>query len=314
MASRILAIGECMAELAPSDAAGGYRLGFAGDTFNTAWYLARLAPDLSVSYFTAVGQDKLSQDLLAFMHDSRIDAAQVREIADRTIGLYLISLDNGERSFSYWRGQSAARHMTEDAQAMAKAIDAADIIFFSGITLAILSVEARARLLGALQVARGAGKLVAFDPNLRPGLWASGAEMTDAIMQAAACCDLALPSFEDEATWFNDASPQATAARYTGVGARSVVVKNGAGPVHFVDGEQSGDIAVAALQRVTDTTAAGDSFNAGILAGVATDTPLDAAIGLSCRLAREVVQHKGALVPLNMARFAPQPGLGAIDA
>ena len=122
MASKILAIGECMAELAPSDAAGGYRLGFAGDTFNTAWYLARLAPDLSVSYFTAVGQDKLSQDLLAFMHDSRIDAAQVREIADRTIGLYLISLDNGERSFSYWRGQSAARHMTEDAQAMAKAL------------------------------------------------------------------------------------------------------------------------------------------------------------------------------------------------
>ena len=38
---RVLAIGECMAELAPSDTDGDFRLGFAGDTFNTAWYLAR---------------------------------------------------------------------------------------------------------------------------------------------------------------------------------------------------------------------------------------------------------------------------------
>lgn len=32
-----LSVGECMVEMAPADG-GTYRMGFAGDTFNTAWY------------------------------------------------------------------------------------------------------------------------------------------------------------------------------------------------------------------------------------------------------------------------------------
>ena len=43
MTNRILCIGECMVELAPTDD-GTYRQGFAGDTFNMAWYLRRLLP------------------------------------------------------------------------------------------------------------------------------------------------------------------------------------------------------------------------------------------------------------------------------
>ena len=43
--TRILAIGECMVELAPAVAANTYKVGFAGDTMNTAWYLRRLLGD-----------------------------------------------------------------------------------------------------------------------------------------------------------------------------------------------------------------------------------------------------------------------------
>ena len=57
---RFLAIGECMAELAPSDNDGDFRVGFAGDTFNTAWYLARCAPCVDVSYLAVVGDGALS--------------------------------------------------------------------------------------------------------------------------------------------------------------------------------------------------------------------------------------------------------------
>ncbi|MCI5041860.1 MAG: PfkB family carbohydrate kinase, partial [Donghicola eburneus] len=57
---RFLAIGECMAEMSSSNKEGDFRLGFAGDTYNTAWYLARLRPDFEVSYFTAVGDDDIS--------------------------------------------------------------------------------------------------------------------------------------------------------------------------------------------------------------------------------------------------------------
>ena len=56
--TRIVAIGECMVEMAPVATEGQYRLGYAGDTLNTAWYLRRLLGAIDqIDYFTAVGSD-----------------------------------------------------------------------------------------------------------------------------------------------------------------------------------------------------------------------------------------------------------------
>lgn len=302
---RILSIGECMAELAPADTAGDFKLGFAGDTFNTAWYLAQLAPESDVAYFTAVGDDTISQDMRAFMQSSGIDDSPILTISDHTIGLYMISLNNGERSFSYWRGQSAARQMANDVSVLENVMGSADVIFFSGITLAILDTKARETFFQAIKVAREKGKTIAFDPNLRPRLWASANEMTDVIMKAAGHCDIALPSFEDENTWFTDKTPEDTAQRYTSSGASTVVVKNGSAPVLFVDGDTSGEVTVAPVTDLIDTTAAGDSFNAGVLAGIAAGESLADSITQACQLARVVVQHKGALVPIPLNSLNP---------
>ncbi|SLN63152.1 sugar kinase [Pseudooctadecabacter jejudonensis] len=296
---RVLCIGECMAELAPSDVAGDFRLGFAGDTFNTAWYLARLAPQADVAYFSAVGDDAISNDMRTFIRAGDIDDTDVQTRAGRTVGLYMIALKDGERSFSYWRGQSAARTLADDPAALANAMDRADVIYFSGITLGILDPAGRDTLLEALANARANGKTIAFDPNLRPKLWANGEEMTAQIMRGAAVSDIALPSFEDEADWFGDADPQATANRYLGAGCPSVVVKNGAADVLYVDQGQWGTVTVAALDIVIDTTAAGDSFNAGVFAAIVTGQPLDKGIHTACTLSRQVIGHKGALVPVD---------------
>jgi 2-dehydro-3-deoxygluconokinase len=297
---RVLAIGECMAELAPAARPGEYSLGFAGDTFNTAWYLARLSPRTKLSYFTAVGDDAISAQMVRAIAESGIDTGQIKVVPGRSVGLYLITLDHGERSFSYWRGQSAARLLAQDTLAVAGAVEQADLIYVSGITLAILDAPGRDVLLDALQVARRAGKQVAFDPNLRPHLWDSPSQMTETIMRAAAACDLALPSFEDDARWFGDADPQATLTRYAQAGAETVIVKNGAGPVLYLQGDTGGVAEVPPLSTVVDTTAAGDSFNAAILAGIAAGTDLPRSIEQACRLAGQVVQGKGALVPINL--------------
>ena len=299
---RVLAIGECMAELAPAEAPGNYRLGFAGDTFNTAWYLARLRPDMAVSFQTAIGTDAISRQLREAVAGCGIGTDHIRTVPDRTVGLYLITLTDGERSFSYWRDHSAARLLADDAEALAHAMEEADLVYFSGITLAILAPAARKTLLDALRTARAAGKRIAFDPNLRPRLWSDMGEMTETIMQGAAICDIALPSFEDEARWFDDADPEATADRYTAAGAETVVVKNGSDPVHYRQGDAQGAYPVPPLSSVIDTTAAGDSFNAAILAGIADDSPMEASIARACRLAGQVVQGRGALVPVDPAR------------
>ena len=111
---RFLAIGECMAELAPGDSADQLRLGFAGDTFNTAFYLRQLLTEAEVRYFSRVGQDSLSDRMTTMMRAAGVDTTFVAADPQRSVGMYLISLKDGERSFSYWRDSSAARLLASD--------------------------------------------------------------------------------------------------------------------------------------------------------------------------------------------------------
>jgi len=292
-----LAIGECMVELAPLSG-DDYRVGFAGDTFNSAWYARRLLPrDFNVAYGTCVGDDAISARMLGFMAQAGIDTSTVRQVPGKTVGLYMIQLDKGERSFSYWRGQSAARSLGDDPAWLAQITAGAGTILFSGITLAILSEQGRRNLLDALASARAGGATVAFDPNLRPRLWPDPAAMCAAMMQAAAVAEIALPSFDEEALHFGDADPAATVERYRKAGVDTVIVKDGeneicvgtgAGPVQgFIP---------AKAPQVVDTTAAGDSFNAGFLTARMQGRTLADAVQAGMELAARVVQAKGALV------------------
>ncbi len=291
---RFLAIGECMVEMAPADD-GRYIMGFAGDTFNTAWYMRRLAgPGTEVAYLSAIGDDAISARMEDFMRTAGI-VPELSVRPGRTVGLYLISLENGERSFSYWRNSSAARSLAEDLGPL-PGVGEADIAFFSGITMAILPDAGRRRLLDRLAEARERGVRVVFDPNLRPRLWSDGEEMRHWITQAARVGDIVLPSFDDEAGHFGDADPAATAARYADLGAGLVVVKNGDGPALVREGEETVEIAPHRVDTVVDTTAAGDSFNAGFLNALAGGEDAPAAARAGCALSARVIRNRGALV------------------
>lgn len=294
--SRVLSIGECMAELAPTGDTSTFRMGFAGDTFNTAWYLAQISTQAKVAYFTAVGDDDLSNEMLAFMRAGNISDAHIQIVPDKTVGLYRIQVSNGERSFTYWRDASAARQLAKDAKALSAAMNEADLIYFSGITLAILDETSRDTLLTSLQKAQDKGKAIAFDPNLRPRLWRSSDEMTSTVMQAARLADLVLPSFEDEAQWFGDSHPKATLDRYADLGLSHIVVKDGDNPVVLQSEGKRAEIPVPPIGVPADTTAAGDSFNAGVLNGLLEGRDLYTSIQEGCALAGRVVRQSGALV------------------
>ena len=259
---QFLAIGECMIEMS-----GGqdnlWRMGFAGDTLNTLWYArAGLDPaDGPVGYFTALGDDAFSERMLAFLHQNGIETRLIRHIRGRRPGLYLIEQMAGDRHFSYWRDTSAARHLADDETALGEAMSQARLIYFSGITLAILGPEARTRLIALARAACAAGKIVAFDPNIRPALWKGSDAMHEVLTAAAAASTMVLPSFDDERRAFGDETPQATARRYHEAGAGEVVVKNGSAPFLVSSDGVATEIAVPSVAEVVDPTAAGDSFN-----------------------------------------------------
>lgn len=295
--NRFLSIGECMIELSPTPA-GDYAMNFAGDTFNTAWYARKLASkDLDVIFLSAIGDDTPSQQMADFMAASGV----LPDLAVRPgghVGLYMVTLTNGERSFSYWRDTSAAKSLADDLDHL-PGLAPGDMVFFSGITMAILPEAGRVRLLKVLKAAREQGVSIAFDPNLRPRLWPSSQEMCHWITEAAQCADIALPSFDDEATYFGDANQRATAQRYRDAGARLVVTKDGGDPVLILDGNEEDTVQPPPVAHLIDSTAAGDSFNAGFLVVYGTGASPTAAARRGCDLAAQVVTKRGALVDIT---------------
>ncbi len=304
---KVVGIGEAMLEFAPVGE-NLYRRGFAGDTLNTCWHIAKIVQDhAQVGYFTRVGKDSFSTQFLDFLSASGVESSTVVRDPDRSIGLYVISLTGAERSFRYWRESSAARRLADDFEALLAAVTGAGLIHISGITLAVIGESGRRNLLKALDAARSRGSLVSYDPNARPRLWPDAATMRYALNQALEVTDIALPSFDDEAGLWGDADPEATVKRIAAAGVSEIAVKNGQGAVAlYFDGTHR-RVPTPPVGDVRDTTGAGDSFNAGYLAGRLVGMTAPEACGLAQAVAGEIIGHFGALAPdAALDRFRSQ--------
>ncbi len=296
---KIACIGEVMIELV-TDADGRAAVGVAGDTFNTAVYLRRLlrGPETRVSYVTALGTDPYSQRILAAMRDHGLDADHVELRADRVPGLYAIDTDAaGERSFTYWRSNSAARTLfAEPCTVPLAALDGFDLVFLSGITMAILPPDMRRLLIDRIDRFRAAGGRFAYDSNHRPALWDSAEAAREINAALWSRADIALPSVDDEMHIFGDADEDAVVTRLRRLGVGSGALKRGAKGPRPLTGDAAPPPAPEPV-RVVDSTSAGDSFNAGYLAGIAQGQEPQAAMRMGHDLAARVVQHRGAIIP-----------------
>jgi 2-dehydro-3-deoxygluconokinase len=302
LAQRFVSIGECMIEMAGGEDRQ-YRLGYAGDTLNTAWYMrALLGADWSVDYFTALGEDRYSSDIRAFLAANGIGTEFIGTVKGRRPGLYMIHQEHGDRHFTYWRDHSAAKLMAEDKDALNVALEGASMVYFSGITLAILHPRARGRLLGAIVKARDAGAKIAFDPNVRPALWSSPRVMGSMLTAAASLCDIVLPTHSDEAPIFGDKSVEETAERYLELGVDEVVVKDGANPALIATAGEQVSVAPRPGAVVVDATGAGDSFNGAYLSARLAGKSLREAAEAAHRVAGIVIGQRGALVEPSLVR------------
>lgn len=298
MSKTVACIGECMLELR-SVSPGLFALDYAGDTYNTAYYLARSDADIQVEYATVLGTDRYSDAMLETFAGDSVGSNLVARVSDRQPGLYFIHLDeSGERSFTYYRENSAARTLfsaSYDAE-YRDAIARCDVIYFSGITLSIITDDARDRLFGTLHKAREAGAIVVFDSNYRPQSWPDAESTRKLYARAYQHVNIALPSFDDEQALFGDATPADCAARIASYGVPEIVVKRGTetGAWRAPDGK-TGTFRPTPAPVVVDTTGAGDSFNAGYLAARLNGETVSAACQSGAELSGHVVRHRGAI-------------------
>lgn len=296
---RVACIGECMVELALRDECDTARVDFAGDTYNTAVYLRREAgPDVSVAYVTALGQDRLSERMVARFAEEGLETDLIERRADRVPGLYAIATDTrGERSFTYWRDRSAARTLfLPPAEVTPEHLADFKLIYLSGITLAVIAPEARTALAAFLGRFRTGGGRVAFDSNYRPALWPDRATARTEISTLWRLADIGLPSLDDEIALFGDADANAVLARLADSGVKTGALKRGAdGPLPIGDAGRLPDFPAA--ERVVDTTAAGDSFDGAYLAALIAGRPPAERLAAGHSLASRVIGHSGAILP-----------------
>ena len=293
--TRLIAIGECMVELAHLDGKT-LTIGFAGDSSNVMVYLRRWAPELEVSFLSALGDDPYSRQILAFWKESGIRTNHVEILPGELPGLSIIQNEtNGERNFYYWRAQSAYRKLVPTVGDELN-VRAFDFLYFSGITVAATPKEHRTTLLHWIENAKRMGIKIVFDPNYRDRLWKDSDEARVVLGPFIDLTDLFLASDDDLKSLLPDQADTSFVLELMARGCSEAVIRRGSKPCDiFYNGKH---LQVDAMNAIPiDTTGAGDSFNGTYLACRIQGVTPENAAGHAHTIAAQVVAHKGAVIP-----------------
>ncbi|MGR5503190.1 sugar kinase [Vibrio sp. DNB22_10_4] len=296
---KIAFIGECMVEL------NGVRPSlfqtYGGDTLNSATYMSRLCSDnVEVAYITSIGVDPLSLDIKRAWEEDGINTQLVLHNDKKNMGLYIINVDDtGERTFTYWRSDSAAKYLMSHpkAEETFAALKKFDAVVLSGITLGIMSREDRKELFAKLINLRLWGVKIIFDSNYRPALWDCIEDTIEAYDNMFEVTDIALVTLDDEqALRPHEVDVHLVAERILRTGTETVVIKNDRNGSFCFDSQNSIHIPTVPVD-VVDSTAAGDSYNAGFLSHYLNGFELTKCCEAGNKVAGIVVQHRGAIAP-----------------
>ncbi|WP_340613637.1 sugar kinase [Xenorhabdus thailandensis] len=305
---KIALIGECMVEL-NGIPFGAMTQSYGGDVLNSAVYLARAGGDiLDVHFVTAMGTDPLSEGMISRWQQEGINTSLVLSDNTHQPGLYLIQLDEkGERTFLYWRNNSAARYLLRhpDYPFLRQQLQNMDVIYLSGISLAILPEHDRQLLLIDLNQLAAEGKLIFFDSNYRPALWENEKQARECYQQMYAITDIALVTDDDEADLWGDTSTEASFNRLQSMGVKQAIIKAGKRGCFYRDlsgCDATQHIETQPVKSIVDTTSAGDAFNAGFIAGLLNGKSIYDSALMGHQLAGVVIQHKGAIIPQTVTQ------------
>lgn len=287
----VVCVGECMLELSGMGEGEELRLGCAGDSLNIAVYMSRIMGPGNVAYASRLGDDPMSSGMVAFIESEGIDAGLIARVAGKLPGLYLISTEQGERTFHYWRSEAPVREMLSEPEPDTEAaLAGAGCLVATGITAAVLGAAARGRLAGCME---RNGHRVAYVVNHRPKLWDAD-EAREWHLRFAGLASHLFVSDDDLVLLWSDGSGL---ERMQGACPGEVVLTEGERGCRVFRGKEEVAQCGSRAAEVVDTTAAGDSFAAAYLAGRIAGRDAAASAGYAAELAATVTSHRGAIIP-----------------
>jgi len=264
----------------------------AGAELNVATGLARLG--LKVSWVSRVGNDSFGQFVLESLKKEGIETAGVTLDGRFATGFQLKSkvADGTDPIVEYFRKNSAASHLSVEDFNPAW-FTSARHLHLSGVAAA-LSASSYALLDHAAGAMKAAGKTISFDPNLRPVLWKSEAEMVEKLNHLAFQADWVLPGLKEGLILTGEKDPEGIADFYLDKGVKAVILKTGADGAWFktADGEK-GAVAAVKVENVVDTVGAGDGFAVGVISALLEGKTLPQAVSRGNTIGSLAIQVQG---------------------
>ncbi len=290
-----LTIGEAMGlfvadELGKLEAVSKFTKYTAGADMNVGVGLSRLG--YNSYYSTVLGVDPIATYIKNFLVKENINTEYVYSNSEYLTGfMFKSKVEEGDPVVSYFRKNSAASHFDSE---LAKNIDINkfDLFHATGITIA-LSEKTRKMMFELKARAVEAGKVLTFDPNLRPSLWSSSEDMIKATNEYAVGCDYILPGISEGEILTGSSEPKEIADFYINLGVKNVIVKVGAKGAYFKkENGDEGFVNGFKVEKVVDTVGAGDGFATGIISGILDGLNIEDTCKRGCAIGAIQVTHK----------------------
>ena len=301
----ILCCGEALIDMIPTPTVSGTQ-GFVphsgGAIFNTSVALGRLG--ISTGFLTGLSTDLFGEQLAEHLAESHV-ATSFSIRSDLPTTLAFVRLSDGHATYTFYDENTAGRSLTPDQ--LPDLPDTIEALYFGGISLIS---EPCAEFYAALAVRESARRTVMLDPNIRPGFIKDEHRYRHRLNRMIAVSDIVKVSDED-LDWIlpGEAAMDTKASNLLLQGPKLVVVTRGSeGARAFLKSGETVEVP-APKAEVIDTVGAGDTFNAGLLAHLASSDAL-AKSKLDCLTSQIVTDalSKGAVVAaVTVSRAGANP-------
>lgn len=264
----VVALGELLIDFTHQGSGeDGYPIMAAHPGGAPANYLAALAKyDKKTAFLGKVGNDRFGRQLAETLEKAGIDTVGLTISKDFFTTLAFVTLDaQGDREFSFARKPGADTQLDFDELKLSM-IDETKVFHFG--TLSLTDQPSRGTTYKAVEYAREKGKLISFDPNLRPPLWTNLDDAKEQMLWGLMKADVVKIS-DEEAMFLFGLEPEAASEKIIrDFGVKLVYVTCGAKGCHYMTETARGYTPSLDGIKVVDTTGAGDIFGGSAMSAL----------------------------------------------
>ncbi len=298
MKIKICAIGECMLEFT-NIKKDFYNQSIAGDTLNFCSYLDKKIFD--TSFLTAIGTSEISNRTLNFLKKQKINTNLVTRINSHEIGLYLIENNKvGEKIFYYWRDNSASKFFFnyKDINIFLKQLQKFQYVYFTGITLSLFESKNFDNFIKLLKILKKKQIKIIFDLNIRIKRW-SKKQLNSYFSKTLPLIDILFASGEDLNFWKGKNTLKTFESIIIKYDIKHGVYRNNSKFNYSFYDKQIYIIKNKIINKVVDTSGAGDGYNAAYLSSFIKFNNSQKALKVASKIGAKIVMKKGAIVDVG---------------